>query len=181
MNKQVTGKMVNGKLQAEFVHCYFNCDTFKQKEIDYLNFLISTTRLNDYFSFGGYATISFDEEDTAHRYPLVSTLDDNGEKLPWGRRTTNCIVYDMKRTGKNDTYDKLFLYHTCSHNGAGIWYGWLLWDAKNKIIKHRFFISHDQQDLMQAMNRMIYHIPVTKTNEKILRESRSKSIRNIPT
>lgn len=174
-SKTVTGKMQNGALQAKFVHCYFNCDVFKQKEIQYLTTLIHTTRLAEYMSFDGYGTISFDEEDAPHRFPLISTLDENGQKLDWSRKNTNCLVFNMKRTGKNNKYDKLFLYHTCSHNGNGVWYGWIAWDSKNHEMSHRFFVSHDPMDLMQALNRMIYHIPIINKNKEMLTISRRNS------
>ena len=168
MNIGNLGKLVNGKIQCQFVHCYFNCDSFKQRDIAKLNSFIGSTRLNNYLQFDGYANISFDEEDKAHRYPVISMLDDNGNKYDWSRKLTNCLVYNIARVDKNDRYDKIFLYQTCSHNGNGVWYGWLAWDSKNKKVSHRFFIDHDYQDLLQALNRMIYHIPVLKTNERLL-------------
>ena len=179
--KNIDGKMKGGKLQAKFTHCYFNCDPFKQKEIAHLNALISGSRLINYLTFDGYASITFDEDDAPHRYPLISTLDDNGEKLDWSRKTTNCLVFNFIKTGKNDMYDKIFLYHTCSHNGNGVWYGWIAWDSKSHKMSHRFFVNHDPQDLMQALNRMIYHIPIVTRNERLLRESRMNSHKYINT
>ena len=178
-SKATLPKFSNGQLKTEFVHCYFNCDTFKQKDIDYLLKLVGTTRLRDYLTFDGYGSITFAEEDTARRFPIINTTDELGNKLEWNRKTTNCLVFNMPRTGKNTRYDKLFLYHTNSHNSNGVWYGWLAWDNKNKKCSHRFFIQHDPQELMQALNRMIYHIPVTETNECLLAQSRMNSHRFI--
>ena len=169
--------MNHGQLQTEFKHCYFTCDPFKQKDIAYLLKVISGTRLNEYLSFDGYASIKFAEEDTPHRFPTISTLDENGNKLEWNRKTSNCLMFNMNRVEKNTRYDKLFLYHTCSHNGNGIWYGWLAYDAKEKRVSHKFFVPQDTQDLMQSLNRMIHHIPVLAINEAKLEESRRNSKR----
>ena len=170
-------KIINGQMQTEFVHCFFNCDTFKQKEIDQILRIIGATRLHDYMQFDGYGSITFSEEDRARRFPLITMLDENGEKLKWSRKETNCLVFNMTRQGKNNRYDKLFMYHTNSHNGNGVWYGWIAWDGKNKKSSHRFFVPHDIQDLVQALNRMIYHIPVLETNERLLKKSRINSRR----
>ena len=175
--KKITGKMTNGVLQAQFVHCFFNCDAFKQKDIAYLNNVIAGTRLGEYLAFAGYGNIAFDEDDTQHRYPVISTTDENGNPLEWSRKTTNCLIYDFHKVGKNDMYDKLFLYHTCSHNGAGVWYGWVLLDKKTGKMTHRFFVGHDSMDLMQALNRMIHRLPIVKRNEELLIESRKKGRR----
>lgn len=175
ITKNIDGKMRDGKLQVEFVHCYFNCDTFKQKDIANINAIIGTTRLAYYLTFDGYASISFEEDDTAHRYPVISTLNEDGTKMDWTRKMTNCLVYNFNKTGKNTVYDKLFLYQTVSHNGTGVWYGWIVWDSKSHRFSHRFFVGHDRQDLAQALNRMIYHIPIVERNTELLAISRRNS------
>jgi len=163
----------NNVLKTEFVHCYFNCDPFKQKDIAHINMLINTTRLHDYMGFNCYANISFDESDRGNRFPIISMVDENGEQYQWSRKTTNCLVYDMKRHDKNDRYDKLFLYQTCASNGSGIWYGWIAWDSKTNRTSHRFFVIHEYQDLMQALNRMIYNIPELNKHEKLFEQAKN--------
>ena len=49
-------------IKTEFTHCYFNCDTFKQKETTILLNSISGSRLNNDMKLSGYGMISFDEE-----------------------------------------------------------------------------------------------------------------------
>lgn len=172
--KKTVGKMVNGVLQGAFAQPYFTCDTFKQKEIAYLNRVIGEC-FKDYLTFNGYATISFNEDDAQHNYPVVTTVNGDGKPLEWSRKGTNCLVYDFHRTGKNDMYDKLYLYHTCYRNGTGIWYGWLLWDKNTGRMTHKYCISHDSTDLLQAISYMIQNIPGVKRIDKALAESRRKS------
>ncbi len=168
------------KINTEFTHFYFNCDNFKQKDTTILLNTIAGGRLMNDMKFSGYGLITFDEEnDLPHRYPEIRFLNDDGTPMQWNRKGTNCIVFDLPQTDKNDVYDKLFLYHTNSKNGQGVWYGWVAYNTKTKVKSHRFFVDHDTQDLMVALNRFFYRINTVKRNEIHLEESRKNSTRNI--
>ena len=168
--------MKNCKVNTSFVYCYFNCDTFKQKDASLLLYMISNSRLIDDMKFYGYGIIKFDEElDKPHRYPEICFGNEDGTPIEWNRRGINCIVFDLPVTSKNTEWDKLFLYHTNSHTGQGQWYGWVAYNSKQKRSSHRFFIDHDNMDLMNALNRFFYHIKISKKNREILRDSRINS------
>lgn len=154
-------------LNVEFTHCYFDCNNFKQKDIDTLLYVISQSRLIHDMNFAGYGVISFDEEnDKPHRYPNIRFANDDGSKIQFNRKGTNCLMFDLYKTDNNPTYDKLFLYHTNAKNGQGIWYGWIIYDSVTKKYSHRFFIEHDIQELLLALNRCFYNInTVNKLNQ----------------
>lgn len=167
-------------IKTEFTHCYFNCDTFKQKETTILLNSISGSRLNNDMKLSGYGMISFDEEnDKPHRYPEIKFANDDGTPIQWNRKGINCIVFDLICTDKNHVYDKLFLYHTNSKNGQGVWYGWIAYNMKTREKTHRFFVDHDTQDLLVSLNRFLYHINTVKRNKIHLDESRKNSIKLI--
>ena len=165
-----------GKTKVEMVHKFHNADNFKQKEAMYLNTLIGSSRLSNDMQFDGYGSMTFDEEDTQHGTAILQWTDENGEPMPYSRKNSSCLVYTLKKTDHNPgTFDKLFLYHTMSHSGTGLWYGWIAYNTHTKKYTHRFFIDHDPQDLMHALNKWLYHLQTVKTSERILSESRINS------
>lgn len=165
--------MKENKINVEFTHCYFNCNNFKQKDVEMLLYVISQSRLIHDMKFGGYAVISFDEEnDKPHRYPEIKFADDNGNDLQFNRKGTNCLMFDLYKTDKNPTYDKLFLYHTTAKNGQGVWYGWIIYNTKTKKYSHRFFIEHDTQELLLALNRCFCNINTVNKFQELLDKDR---------
>lgn len=158
-------------LKLQFVHCYFDCNNFKQKEIAVLDNLLKGSRLNDDMRITGYGTISFAEDDLPRRYPTITTEDADGNPLPYNRRGTNCLVIDLMKTDKNPgIFDKLFLYHTC-RNSNGVWYGYLAYNTKTGKSRHRFFIDHTHYDLTCDFAKFLYGINRCELYDKLLAES----------
>lgn len=166
------------KVKLEFVHCYHNCDPFKQKEATMLIDAIQRSRLADDMWFRGYGNIVFDESDESHRYPVIAYTDDNGEYMGWSRKNANCLVYELPKTGNNNNgkkdplYDRLFLYHTNSRSGQGQWYGYIAYNTETREQYHKFFIDHEGTDILTGLNRFFYSIPIMNRNRRLLEKAR---------
>jgi hypothetical protein len=141
-------------LKTEFAHYHFNCDKFKHKDVALLLNAIKESRLNQDMILNSYGIISFDDE--SHKYPNIEFEDGVGESS-WNKNKTNCIVFDLSQTEKNNIYNKLFLFHTIKDNKSGC-YGWIAYNTKTKYMTQKFFIEHDIMSLMTRLNIFFYNI-----------------------
>ena len=164
---------MNNIFNTEFTHCYFTCNTFKQKEANTLQWLICGKQLSNDIRFNGYGIISFDEtNDACHRYPEIKIANDDGTPIVFNSRTTNCLVFDLPNTEKNPKYDKLFLYHTTAKNGQGVWYGWVAYNTVTQERLHKVFIDHDIQDLLLSLSVFFNNINRYEFLKNHLKQSR---------
>lgn len=131
-------------LKLEFTHFYFNCDNWKRKEVSIINNIISKGRLVETMKFSNYATITFDEEDHKHQFPIFNGIDPNDNKR------ANGLVYNLNGIG---TYDKLIMYQTVTRSGG--FYGFMTYDTRTSKYFHKFFITRDMYDLFIALNKFI--------------------------
>jgi hypothetical protein len=136
------------KYNFEFWRWHFNCDNFNQKHSSILLSIISNGRLGRYMTFGSYATITFDEEDTAHRYPTITELEN------FSRNKTNCLIFDLTENEKNqNVYDKLFIYH--SNGSQHDFYGYVLYNTETKKMMHKYFVTHEYDELCIALTKTL--------------------------
>lgn len=170
MNKQTL-------FNLEFNQYHFNCDTFKKRDISIILNTIIGGRLNDDMKFAGYGVITFDEEnDSVHRYPKIKIANDDGTPIKETSRGINCLVFDLPVTYKNDTFNKLYLYHTIGSNKKGLWYGWVGYNTTTGKTSHRFFIDHDMNDLMVELNRYFFRINQHNHYDELLRQKRKEKL-----
>lgn len=141
--------------KTEFAHYHINCDKFKHKDVALLLNAINESRLNQDIKLNSYGIISFNVDDVAHKYPNIE-FDDCGGESSWNKNKTNCIVFDLPQTEKNNIYNKLFLYHSVN-NKTGC-YGWIAYNTKTKYTTQKFFIEHDIMSLMTRLNIFFYNI-----------------------
>lgn len=171
MNRQQT------KIDVEFFQYHFNCDTFRKRDIAIILNTITGCRLNDDMKFAGYGIITFDEEnDTAHRFPRIRFANDDGTQIKETARGINCLVFDLPVTYKNNTFDKLYLYHTIGTNKKGTWYGWVAYNTETEKTSHRFFVDHDLNDLMIELNRFFSRINQHNHYDELLKQKRKEKL-----
>lgn len=136
------------KYNFEFWRWHFNCDNFNQKHSSILLSIISNGRLGRYMTFSSYATITFAEEDTAHKYPTITELEN------FSRNKTNCLIFDLSESEKNqNVYDKLFIYH--SNGSQHDFYGYVLYNTETKKMMHKYFVTHEYDELCIALTKTL--------------------------
>lgn len=144
------------KYKFEFSRWHFNYDNFKQKNITILRNTIEQSRLANEIKFDNYANLSFDEEDSILKYPIVSILEE------YNRNKTNCIVYNILNKDLEGIFNKLFIIQYIgkieSHYGL-VFYN----DITHKFF-HKFFINYDLSDLCIHINKSFTTL---KFNEKV--------------
>lgn len=150
----------------EFTHCFFDCSPFKLKELEKINYVLSGLTLGKEMQFLGYANISFDEEDKQHRYPTI-TWDDSTKE--YSRRNTNCLVYDVKMSSRNETFDKLFLYQTVRNNSV-VWYGYIIYSTEGDAYSHKFFIEPTYSDLFININTYLNSVKRCASMQKAIKD-----------
>lgn len=145
--------------EFEFGYWNFNLANFKKKQMMILLGVIGGSRLGKYFKFSGYGNISFSDEDTAHRYPIIEMQE------KYNRNKTNVLVFDMPVTDRNidGLYDKMFLYQTDFPHIPN--YGYVLYNTKTKKTNHIFYIDYDINDLTISLNKSLSvnpYLPIYK-------------------
>jgi len=142
----------------EFQRWNFPCDNFKQKQALIIINTIAGGRLSNDMTFSGYGHIEFEETDTKNRYPIVSYLD------AYNRNKTNCLIYDLKDTHKNQGYyDKCFIYHTVGRQEGN--YGYVLYNSETGNLLHKYFIEHEYDTLCIKLTEsfnLLYKLPKIK-------------------
>lgn len=151
--------MNDTKFEFEFRHWNFNPANFKKKQMMILLGVIEGSRLGKYFKFSGYGNISFNDEDTAHKCPIIEMQE------KYNRNKTNVLVFDMPVTDRNidGLYDKMFLYQTDFPHIPN--YGYVLYNTKTKKTNHIFYIDYDINDLTISLNKSLSinpYLPIYK-------------------
>jgi len=140
----------------EFKRWNFPCDNFKQKQALIIINTIAGGRLNNDMTFDGYGHIEFDENDTKNRYPIINHLDG------YNRNKTNCLIYDLKDTQKNQGYyDKCFIYHSAGRQEGN--YGFVLYNTETGDVSHKYFIEHEYDTLCVKLTEsfnILYKLPM---------------------
>lgn len=128
-------------VKLEFTHHYFTCDNWKRKDVAIINNIISKGRLCETMKFLNYGTITFDENDEQHRFPIFNSIED-------GKRA-NALIYKVNSASK--PYDRVIIYQTVTKTGG--FYGFMTYNTETGKYFHKFFIQRDMYDLMLALNR----------------------------
>ena len=87
--------MNDKNFEFEFMMWNYNPDNFKKKQIMILLGVIGGSKLGKHFKFSGYGNMTFSDEDTGHRYPLIEMQE------KYNRNKTNVLVFDMPATDRN--------------------------------------------------------------------------------
>ena len=154
----------------KFLFSYIECNNFKEKELVLLKNFISGARLGREIKFNSYATITFNETDKKHDFPIVTELES------FTRGKTNAIVFDMENTVLNDgVFTKCVIYQTlCKNEGC---FGYVLFNEETGKSTHSFNIEFDTNELVKHIYKSITSIPQRPMIEKMLAES--LAIKNI--
>lgn len=128
-------------VKLEFTHHYFNCDNWKRKDVAIINNIISKGRLQETLKFLSYGTITFDQEDTKHQFPIFNSIESD--------KRSNALIYEIKQSNK--PYDRIIIYQTVTRTGG--FYGFMTYNTETKKYFHKFFIQRDMYDLMITLNR----------------------------
>jgi hypothetical protein len=131
---------------------------------------ISGARLGREIKFDTYATITFDENDKRHDFPIVTELES------FTRGKTNGIIFNMENTSLNEgVFTKCVIYQTlCKNEGS---YGYILFNEETGQSTHSFNIEFDTNELIKHIYKSISSIPQRPMIEKMLAES--LAIKNI--
>lgn len=125
---------MENEYRFEFLRFHFSCDPIKPKHYTCLRNCIEQSQLSNFLTFDCEAIISFDEDDKAHRYPIISP------QTKYMRAKTNCLVYNVRQDNYlSDAYDKIFIYYTEGTNESN--YGFVMYNSQTKEIKHKYFIE----------------------------------------
>lgn len=132
----------------EFWIWHFNCDNFNQKHSSILLSMINNGRLSRYMTFSSYGTITFAPEDTRHKYPTITELEN------FSRNKTNCLIFNLTENEKNqNVYNKLFIYH--SNGLQHDFYGYVFYNTETGKMIHKYFVSHEYDELCIAITKSL--------------------------
>lgn len=132
----------------EFFRFNFNTDKFNRRHALIIKNLVSNSRLKDELVFNSFGLITYNDEDKQHRYPNIEILGSEFNKK------TNCIIFDLKESVKNNNYyNKLFLYHSSGPNIGN--YGYVLYNTETGKYVHKYFIDYEYESLMCSINQSL--------------------------
>lgn len=135
----------------EFSVYYINTDNFKQKNAEILISTFANSRIHEHLSFAGYANIEFSDDDRKHRYPHITELE------KFARSKTNCLVFNMHKSGHNDKFDKCFIYRSNNHREPT--YGYVFYNTETGEMNHVWGVTEAYDALCiritQTLNLMI--------------------------
>lgn len=156
----------------KFLFSYIECNNFKEKELLLLRNFISGCRLGREIKFSHYATVTFDENDKKHDFPIVTEIEN------FTRGRTNGIIFNMENTSLNNgVFTKCFVYQTLFHNNGA--YGYILFNDETGESTHTFNIEYDANELVKHIYQSITAIPNRPKLTKMLEESIAiKKIKN---
>ena len=164
----------------ETTHYYQRFDTWKQKEAEYVILLTSVTNLKDEMHSACFGELTFSEEDTKAAFASLKFEDEEGNKLPYNRKSSNAIVFDLYNTSHNPgIYDKFAIFRANSHSGTGQWFSLMAWNTKTGRHTTREFIDYDYQDLMHTINRWLFHLNTVERNIAELEKSRRNAYKQV--
>lgn len=141
----------------EFTRWHFNYDNFKQKNLNILRNTVEQSRLGYDLKFDSYGNLSFEEEDTILRYPIVSLLEE------YNRNKTNCLVYNINDITKG--YNKLFIIQYIGKIESH--YGLIFYNEETNDFYHKFFVNYDVSDLCIDITKSFHTFEFNKKLKKI--------------
>lgn len=148
----------------KFLFSYIECSNFKEKELILFRNFVAGARLGREIKFSNYATVTFNEEDTKHDFPIVTEIDS------FTRGKTNGIVFDMEKTSLNNgVFNKCFVYQTIYHNSGA--YGYILFNSETGDSVHTFNVEYDTNELVKHIYNSITAIPNRPKLAKMLQDS----------
>lgn len=110
---------------------------FKLKSVENLINLIGKGRLNNQVKFSKYGLITYDENDTKNKFPIVTELD------AFNRNKTNCIIYDITDKDVKKYYNKMFIYKTIVKETV---YGFYLLNTETGDCSHSYELGGEFDD-----------------------------------
>lgn len=148
----------------KFMFSYVDCNNFKEKELIIFRNFVSGCRLGREIKFSNYATVTFDENDKKHDFPIVTEIEN------FTRSKTNGIVFNMENTSLNNgVFTKCFVYQTLYHNDGA--YGYVLFNDETGDSVHIFNVEYDVNELVKHIYRSISSIPNRDKLRKMLAQS----------
>ena len=157
----------------KFITPYTICSNFKEKDINYINAIISGSRLGTKIYFSTMANIYFKDDDKYHFNPICNVPDMSI------KGKFNCMVFNidyyLNEHEKFNDYDKIFVYQVDYRNTDNRGYSYVLYNSETGKSSHIPTLASIVDELIIKINSSLDNQKKYRLLEELLKKSIHKS------